>query len=277
MARPGASRAVRKLFSPSSAMLAIFFLAVPATALVKRAPWDGVIGGMAEAVQEPVTPCSCDCCQVGRRTPAELAVGATQLKCIASGDMPAAAGVDELAVAESLECPASCGLGLRAKVMTNIESDSVLYSQFCFLECRPFDIKLGSHCVGITTAEADMAATRDGTGQDIHVIPVVQQPPAVPPPLPPPLADKLLDGMDGGASMSAPPIQPTPPEPSPAEKSLKEGDDATAAADALQAELDAQAKAAKGHADESEKMAGATQEELKDFPKLPFLVQKGQK
>lgn len=214
-------------------------------------------GFLAGAQKMPA--CNCGCCEVGYRRPAENLAGAADTKCIAKVDSVA---VDDFEAA----CPFTCLLTLRSRVLKNTKTKEALYSQFCFLECRPFDIYSGSNCVEISKEEAMAARTRDGGGDDIHVVPVLQQPPTPqPPPAPPmelpgeteddiinapPPAAAADDGGGGDAGADAGPTE--------AEKLLAEAAAAKAGAAAAGAAMDADAAAAGASADKAEGDAIAT-------------------
>merc|ERR1719321_1584237 len=71
--------------------------------------------------------CGCDCCETAGRTNAEMIDGGTSLKCVTKVD----GGPD----ACSSTCDASA-----SQVMTNLITSTAQTAQFCFLECKPYDV-----------------------------------------------------------------------------------------------------------------------------------------
>jgi len=115
-------------------------------------------------------PCSCECCSVVNRSPAEI-IGPTFVKCATAFPGETGSG-----------CPEQCQLPIPARVIQN--ADVALTDQFCFLECKANDETLGSQCVALTTEEAMRARTDDGSGEDVSPLPAIYAPKEVSKPAP---------------------------------------------------------------------------------------------
>lgn len=209
-------------------------------------------GVYAWAQEDGMLPCGCSCCEASYRMPSEMSDGASDTKCIAKMD---SVKTEDFEAA----CPSTCLLSLRAQVLKNTLTKEALYSQYCFLECQPFDIYSGSNCVEISKEQALSAKTKDGGGDDVHAVPVLQQPPTPPPPNAPPMElpadteDEMMyapppaaAAADGGGG----PVGPAGP--TAAEKLLAEAAAAKAGAAAAAAAMDADAASAGASADKAE-------------------------
>jgi len=187
------------------------------------------VGDIVSATATPVCDCSTSC-EVIRRRPSE-ALGGTQVKC---GQKSGGA--------------AQCESGRNSKVLKNLQSGVALSSQYCFLECRPIDVKLGTDCIPLTDKEAAAARTNDGGGQDIQALPAVVGPPTAAPKFPPPLPIKSNGGpVHIVYGPTSPPIVE-----SPSQEVLAEANDAKSGAAAAAAAIAALVKEASAHADHAE-------------------------
>lgn len=171
----------------------------------------GGLGGAAGDVQD-LQSCSCDCCKVVYRSPAEIdnPEKDSNVKCATRDESPSTGNT----------CPATCRLGLKAKVLQMGETGAVQYSQFCFRECKPYDVEPGHDCWRISMKEAKQAKTKDKNGKDVNYIPVVMMPPTKPPPPAPPLAVPTVTEQPMA-------IAPAPPPPTAAEAIIHEASSAS--------------------------------------------------
>lgn len=156
--------------------------------------------------------CSCDCCNVVYRSPAEIVDPEkdSNVKCVTRDKHPSSGNV----------CPATCGLGLQAKVLRIGTTGQVQYSQFCFRECKPYDSHPGNECWRISAEEGKQARTKDQNGKDVNYVPVVDMPPTSAPPLPSPLEVPTVTEQPMV-------IKPAPPPPTAAESIIHEASSAS--------------------------------------------------
>jgi len=123
--------------------------------------------------------CHCNCCAVAKRLPAET-IGPTDVKCIEN--------------LQEFGCSDVCKLPTPFRVIEN--SNIILMSQYCFLECKPIDDVVATQCMALTPEEVARARTDDGNGEDVNPLPHKYMPkkpkptPAPPPPEPKPAPEK---------------------------------------------------------------------------------------
>lgn len=117
--------------------------------------------------------CSCDCCQVTRRSPSEIMDPAVYLKCArneAAGEdsetaLRAASTNSGEVHATEARCWRRCAVP-RGSVLTATLSGGTDANRFCHYQCKPYTYTAGDPCVGLTEEELDRAAHSDGNGQD---------------------------------------------------------------------------------------------------------------
>lgn len=188
--------------------------------------------------------CGCDCCETAGRTNSEMIDGGTALKCVAKVE------------GASDACPSTCDAS-GSQVMTNLITSTAQTMQFCFLECKPYDVVIGTACVTLSNDEIARARTADGSGEDIHALPVVQEVPTKPPepaeplPIPEDRAEKM--------------IIPSATVPNKVEEVLEAANEARTAGVDGQADIDSFTKEAGDHADKVEARAAKAQKLISDF------------
>lgn len=227
--------------------------------LLLTASVEGVVGAAAAATGKQLLRsstrrlqlsedrlCGCDCCQVVARTPDESSNGATSVKC-------AAAMTDASGSEVTSECDAT-----NAQVLTNLLSKTAQTSQFCFLECKPYDVKIGTYCVLLSDAQQELARTGDGTGEDIHALPVTQEPVAARGTPAPPL--DLPTEPDIQLKVLAPPAKESSEE-----HVLKEAADSRENEVTIQGAVDGLAAVVKPRADSAETRAVKVRTFVKEF------------
>jgi len=189
---------------------------------------------------EDLQSCSCDCCNVVYRSPAEIdnPEKDSNVKCATRDKNPNSGG----------SCPATCRLGLKAKVLQMGETGAVQYSQFCFRECKPYDVVPGVDCWRISTEEAKKAKTKDRNGKDVNYVPVVLMPPTEPPGPAPPLTVPTVTELPMV-------IKPAPPPPTAAEEVIHEASSASHSATESAATIGASGAEAEKFAKLAEKRA----------------------
>jgi len=181
--------------------------------------------------------CSCGCCKVVYRKPSEIdnPEKDSNVKCAIRDQNPKTGN----------SCPASCALGLKAKVLQIGETGVVQTGQFCFRECKPYDAHPGHDCWRISMQEAKEARTKDKNGRDVNYIPVVDMPPTKPPPPAPPLQVPTVTEQPMV-------IKPAPPPPTPAEAVIHEASSASHTATAAAATIGANSAEAEKFAKQAE-------------------------
>lgn len=181
--------------------------------------------------------CSCGCCSVVYRKPTEIdnPKKDSNVKC----------AIRDTNLKTGNSCPASCALGLKAKVLQIGETGVVQTSQFCFRECKPYDDSPGNECWRISMQEAQEARTKDKNGRDVNYVPVVDMPPTQPPPLPPPLEIPTVTEQPMV-------IKPAPPPPTAAEAIINEASSASHTATASAATIGASSAEAEKYAIQAE-------------------------
>lgn len=204
--------------------------------------------------------CSCDCCHVVYRQPTEIADPEkdSNVKC-ATRDK----------TEEGAECPTECGLGINAKVLQMGKTGTAQYSQFCYRECKPYDVVPGVECWDISYEEAKEAKTEDKNGKDVNYVPVVLMKPTDAPP--------------GGKPLEIPTvvedvmvIKPAPPPPSKAEAIVADAAKAKHTSSEAMHKLDGAAAEAEKAAKAAEKHAKAAREHVEGWNKkdpLPTFMQ----
>jgi len=170
------------------------------------------IGDFNNEVESP--SCSCDCCAVVRRLPADIPKNGQEFKC----------GVDPNRLGQS-HCAAVCDPKQRGKqVLDNAEIHGTPIETYCLLECKMTDNDVGSPCVRLSYEERAAQTTEGGNGQDDGLPPEaieVSIPKKVAPSPPPPpekglsseevrdaqrvkdLADAAKDALDAAATANA--------------------------------------------------------------------------
>jgi len=145
---------------------------------------------------------------------------------------------------------------LKAQVLKMSEEGTVQYSQYCYRECKPYDLNPGSECWPITRPEAAEASTPDRNGKDVVYTPVSMMPPTAPPPLAPPLGIPTVDD-------PAMEILPAPAPPTAAQAVINEASSASHSA----TEAGATIGAAAGEAEKWAKMAEKNALKARDIMK----------
>jgi len=128
------------------------------------------------------------------------------------------------------------------------EKGSVQYSQYCYRECKPYDLNPGSDCWPITRPEAAQANTPDRNGKDVVYTPVSMMPPTAPPPPAPPLEIPTVDDPEME-------ILPAPAPPTKSEAVINEASSASHSATEAGATIGAAAGEAEKFAKIAEKNA----------------------
>eukprot|EP00747_Dinoflagellata_sp_TGD_P163244 gnl/TRDRNA2_/TRDRNA2_181710_c0_seq1.p1 gnl/TRDRNA2_/TRDRNA2_181710_c0~~gnl/TRDRNA2_/TRDRNA2_181710_c0_seq1.p1 ORF type:complete len:280 (-),score=75.03 gnl/TRDRNA2_/TRDRNA2_181710_c0_seq1:85-924(-) len=223
-----------------------------ALVLVALAAGQAVVEDAVSDVQG--STCSCDCCEVAARTPAEIVGGSTPVKCVPANVDLTTNATETLDTAQTgkRNCDANCVIPPDgAQVISNTKTSTCLTSQFCFLECKPFGLEIGTACVKLSDQEAAKARTQDGSGEDIHALPKLMEPPTVPP------RPAEIDA-DFGASPKLEILKPKEEEKKKApeaEEALKKKSASVKKASDIQKKIDKMAEEATKHADSSEERA----------------------
>lgn len=221
-----------------------------------------------DSVEDTLPTCSCDCCAVATRRPDEQREGKSDLKCTAK---------DPSLVKDA--CPMECKLSIMdAEVVANGETNLQLTDYYCFVQCKPIGLEVGTKCTGMDDKEVKKAQTQDGTGEDIWATPEVLEAPTLPPE-PQPMPD-LPEANDEPLVIKEPEVSEAAPAPPPPEEKKDDGggakDEALAADAKVQAFIKKKEKATEEKATSTEKFALEVRKVM-EAPLSPngFLVQVG--
>lgn len=105
--------------------------------------------------------CSCGCCQITARKPAEIIDPTITLKCM----------LDEL---KPRGCPKTCTVKHNPVLRTELPSDienGLDYNRFCFFQCQPKSEKLSGPCGPMREKDEHKAVSKDGNGADANLPP----------------------------------------------------------------------------------------------------------
>lgn len=135
-------------------------------------------GSMEDYFQD----CTCACCEMQHRKPAEIVNFDAVFKCSRS-----LSGT----CSEQDQC-----LSVDNEVLSSNTHAPLVYDQFCQLNCQPFDEAVSGACIRLSKKESDKAETKDGNGEDIHLPP--QRPKVQVPFKPEPMPEDTAPPCEGG-------------------------------------------------------------------------------